>query len=162
MARVNAFPDSMGTRSIMAILPEARIGFKPSKSNRTPSTTARINALINFLLKSRSASAVDVIHPDITKKYRLKLRNITRLVRGQMIMEGVTTNSWSQLSDTEQKYYTLLLEGEVNDSLDLPIYKCKKQWAANLLLQEKMKGERQNKKRRRVIIFKFKFLFFYF
>ncbi|KAI9362657.1 hypothetical protein BD770DRAFT_381499 [Pilaira anomala] len=147
MARVNAIPNYMGTRNIAATLPEARIGFQATGTNRTPSATARIDALISFLLKSRAGSAEE-ISPNVIKTHRLRLRSLTRLVRGQMIMQGVTATSWSELSATEQLYFSLRLEEEVNEGLQLPIYRCNKQWAARLLLQDKMKGERQCKKRR--------------
>ncbi|KAI9326462.1 hypothetical protein BD770DRAFT_416960 [Pilaira anomala] len=147
MARVNAFPNHMGARSIVATLPEALIGFQATRTNRTPSATARIDALISFLLKSRAGSAEE-ISLAVVKTERLQLRSITRLVRGEMIMQGVKATSWGELSAAEQLYYSLRLEEEVNKQLQPPIYKCNKQWAAKLLLQEKMKGERQCKKRR--------------
>ena len=53
----------------------------------------------------------------------------------------------------EYKYY------KINDQqYGFPVYKCNKRWAANLLLQEAMKGERQTARRRLVSIILYLFL----
>ncbi|KAI9327115.1 hypothetical protein BD770DRAFT_404750, partial [Pilaira anomala] len=146
MARVNAFPNHMGARSIVATLPEALISFQATRTNRTPSATARIDALISFLLKSRAGSAEE-ISLAVVKTERLQLRSITRLVRGEMIMQGVKATSWGKLSAVEQLYYSLRFEEEVNKQLQLPIYKCNKQWAAKLLAREDARRDGRSRKK---------------
>ena len=56
---------------------------------------------------------------------------------------------WSGLTPQERVFYSLQLEGDIEE-YGFAIYKCKKQWASNLLLQEAMKGERQTARRRLV------------
>ncbi|KAI9330338.1 hypothetical protein BD770DRAFT_403889 [Pilaira anomala] len=150
MSRINAFPNARGTRSIVATLPDALVGFQPTRTNKTPSATARINALINFLYKQTTGSELDA-SPTVVRIHRLQFRGLTRDVRLQMKKEGANATEWSGLSPEEQVYYSLQLEGVIAE-YGFPIYKCNKRWAANLLLQECMKGERQTKKRRMVII----------
>ena len=77
MARINAFPNARGTRSIVATLSEALVGFRPTRTNRTPCPTTRVNALINYLQKQSTGSEVDA-HPLVITLHRLQFRSMTR------------------------------------------------------------------------------------
>lgn len=149
MARVNAHPDCLGARSIVATLPEARIGFQCTSTNKTPSATARINALINYLWKKIPGNPSTDIDFAKLKEIRLGFRSITRRLRYAMTQEGAVATSWGTLSAQEKTYYALRLEREIFE-YGYAIYKCNKKWAANLLIQECMKAERQGDKRRKV------------
>ncbi|KAI7868365.1 uncharacterized protein EV154DRAFT_488165 [Mucor mucedo] len=134
MARVNAHPDCLGARSSVATLPGARIGFQPTRTNKTPCANARIDALIVYLWKkNHSNSSAEIGHAKC-KEIRLQFRSITRRLRYAMIQE-------------ERTYYALRLESDIFD-YGYQIYKCNKKWAANLLIQDTMKGQRQSERRR--------------
>ncbi|KAL0085808.1 hypothetical protein J3Q64DRAFT_1834309 [Phycomyces blakesleeanus] len=53
-------PDDRGVRHIPATMTEACVGFIPTRTNKTPSATSRINALINFLWKKQQGTDVNV------------------------------------------------------------------------------------------------------
>ncbi|KAI7891039.1 uncharacterized protein EV154DRAFT_481555 [Mucor mucedo] len=147
MARVNAHPDCLGARSIVATLPGARIGFQPTRTNKTPCANARIDALIVYLWKkNHSNSSAEIGHAKC-KEIRLQFRSITRRLRYAMIQEGTVATSWGSLSPQERTYYALRLESDIFD-YGYQIYKCNKKWAANLLIQDTMKGQRQSERRR--------------
>ncbi|KAG2209689.1 hypothetical protein INT47_001835 [Mucor saturninus] len=124
MARANAHPDCLGARSIVATLPGAKIGFQPACTNKTPCANARIDALIAYLWKKNySNSSTEITHAKC-KEIRLQFRSITRRLR-----------------------YAMTQEGDIFD-YGYQIYKCNKKWAANLLIQDTMKGQRQSERRR--------------
>ena len=100
MARVNAFPNARGVRSIVATLPEALVGFQPTRTNKIPSATARINALIKFLLMQTTGSDLEP-SPTVVRVHRLQFRGFTRDVRQNMRKGGATTTGWSGLSSEE-------------------------------------------------------------
>ncbi|KAG2191532.1 hypothetical protein INT47_003619 [Mucor saturninus] len=147
MARVNAHPDCLGARSIVATLPGAKTGFQPTRTNKTPCANARIDALIAYLWKkNHSNSSTEITHAKC-KEIRLQFRSITRRLRYAMTQEGTVATSWGSLSPQERTYYALRLEGDIFD-YGYQIYKCNKKWAANLLIQDTMKGQRQSERRR--------------
>ncbi|KAI7897168.1 uncharacterized protein EV154DRAFT_475493 [Mucor mucedo] len=123
MSRVNAHPDCLGARCIVATLPGARIGFQPTRTNKTPCANARIDALIVYLWKKKhSNSSAEIGHANFA-------------------------TSWGSLSPQGRTYYALRLESDIFD-YGYQIYKCNKKWAANLLIQDTMKGQRQSERRR--------------
>ncbi|KAI7873748.1 uncharacterized protein EV154DRAFT_487067 [Mucor mucedo] len=118
MARVNAHPDCLGARSIVTTLPGAGI----------------------------SNSSAEIGHAKC-KEIRPQFRSITRRLRYAMIQEGTVATSWGSLPPQDRTYYALSLESDIFD-YGYQIYKCNKKWAANLLIQDTMKGQRQSERRR--------------
>lgn len=145
MARAIAFPNARGERDIPAVLEEAKHGFAPTRTNRTPSAIARINALISYLWANNNNG--EQISESKKRFVRLQFRSLTRQCRLNMMQDNVDSTSWSQLSSRQQLYYSLKLEGAITD-FGYPIYRCKRQWCASLLISDAMKGERQTASRR--------------
>jgi hypothetical protein len=140
----------MGERDIPATLGEAQRGFIPSRSNRTPSATVRIDALISYLWKT-SNNGQDI--SDLKKHFdRLQFRALTRECRVNMKQDGIRCSFWGDLSDQQKLYYCLKLEKAIA-TFGYPIFRCRRQWAAGLLLQEAMKSERQTAHRRQIVSF---------
>ncbi|CAO3618592.1 unnamed protein product [Mucor hiemalis] len=142
VARTVADLDSRGCRNIPPVLTEASMGFVARGSNRTPSSSARINALINYLWKrlsdvnrSRNVSEGELNH--IRTRFNDQARNVIVMMRN----DGVTETFWSKIEKRKQLYYAFKLEGEIL-RMGYKIFQCEKQWAAMLLLQERMKGQR--------------------
>ncbi|KAL0086204.1 hypothetical protein J3Q64DRAFT_1698059 [Phycomyces blakesleeanus] len=53
-------PDDRGVRHITVTMNETHMGFIPRGTNKTPSDTARINALINSLWKKQKGTDVNI------------------------------------------------------------------------------------------------------
>ncbi|KAL0086093.1 hypothetical protein F4703DRAFT_1793759 [Phycomyces blakesleeanus] len=53
-------PDDRGVRHITVTMNETHMGFIPRETNKTPSDTARINALINSLWKKQKGTDVNI------------------------------------------------------------------------------------------------------
>lgn len=141
MVNAHCRPNFMGERSIVATLPEARVGFVPTANNRTPSSTARINALINYLWKKKNRTEED-LPMRLVKTHRMQFKALTRQCRAIMKHDGVTAVFWNDMSPQVISYYSSKLESLITD-YGFPIYQCNKRWAATLLLQDAMKAERQ-------------------
>ncbi|OAD75292.1 hypothetical protein PHYBLDRAFT_143550 [Phycomyces blakesleeanus NRRL 1555(-)] len=112
-------PDDRGVRHIPATMTEACVGFIPTRTNKTPSATSRINALINFLWKKQQGTDVNVSAEE------------QKLIRFQFHIQ-------------QKLYYSLRLEELIFLNYQFALHKCRGRWAAALLLQEaKLSGEVQ-------------------
>lgn len=149
MSFLMAHPDDRGVRHIPATISDARIGFLPTKTNKTPSATSRINALINYLWKRKQGSEIDISLPE-QRVIRLQFHAYTRHCRLIMRENGIDETNWGRLSTSQKLYYSLRLEEMIFTKFGYELYECERQWAASLLLQEAMKAERQTEKRRNV------------
>ncbi|GAA5805216.1 hypothetical protein HPULCUR_010730 [Helicostylum pulchrum] len=63
-----------------------------------------------------------------------------------MKQDGYDFTFWNQFPEQLKLQYALKLEGAIQ-GFGYAIYRCKRQWAAGLLLQEAMKSERQAAKK---------------
>ncbi|GAA5797896.1 hypothetical protein HPULCUR_003292 [Helicostylum pulchrum] len=140
---VTAYPNRRSQRDIPATLEQAPRGFTPTGNNRTPSATLRIDSLITYL-----CAGVNRELSETQKKFiRLQFRSLARECRVNMKQNGYDFTFWNQFPEQLKLYYALKLEGAIQ-GFGHAIYRCKRQWAAGLLLQESMKSERQTAKRR--------------
>lgn len=144
-------PDHRGVRHIPPTMKEARMGFIPTKTNRTPCISARINALINYLWKKKNNTERNISKAE-QKLVSLQFHMYTRQCRLIMKSEGINEPNWGKLPAQQKLYYSLRLEELIFSNYHYPIYECVDRWAASLLLQDVMKAERKTDKRRRVCI----------
>lgn len=140
IARTISVPDFGGARDIPFTPAEALVGFQPTSTNKTPSSPARIGALINYLWKRNNNTEVNISEDD--KEFRrLQFRAMARQMRATMTNNGCNATSWREISDREQRYYALKLEQQIGKT-GYNISRCRNRWAANILLQDCMRNER--------------------
>ncbi|KAL0087506.1 hypothetical protein J3Q64DRAFT_1698038 [Phycomyces blakesleeanus] len=138
-------PDDRGVSHIPVTMTQARVDFIPTRTNKTPSATFRINALINFLWKKQRGTDFNVSAEE-QKLIRLQFHMYTRQCRRIMREDGILETNWGKLSSQQKLYYSLRLE-ELILNYQFALHKCRGQRAATLLLQEMMKAEHQTENR---------------
>jgi hypothetical protein len=136
-----ANPDMFGERTIDSILSEAKENFVSKKTNVTPPTILRILALLNLFKKEKGITNLTLHHDLVKQDYKI-LQSLSRTVHGEMLQElnKADNNShyvppWSRIPSSIKIKYCLILERKAW-SVGLPIYRCKKYWAADRLLFE--------------------------
>ena len=69
-----------------------------------------------------------------------------------MVLNGVKNNFWKDVPSQVKLYYAIKVEGVIT-AYGYDIFRCKKQWAARLILQEAMKSDRQVEGRRVTVMY---------
>ncbi|KAL0083273.1 hypothetical protein F4703DRAFT_1794838 [Phycomyces blakesleeanus] len=148
MSYLVSHSDDRSVRHIPATMNEAHMGFIPRRTNKTPSATARINALINYLWKKQKGTDVNISALEqklICLQFHMYIRQCWCIIKD----DGVVEVNWGKLNSQKKLYYSLRLVELIFNNYNFPLYDCQDQWAASLLLQEVMKAERQTEKRRK-------------
>ncbi|KAL0096991.1 hypothetical protein J3Q64DRAFT_1693414 [Phycomyces blakesleeanus] len=123
MAYLVSHPDDRDVRHIPATMNEARMGFIPQGTNKTPSATARINALINYLWKKQKGTDVNISALE-QKLIRLQFHMYTRQCWCIMKDDGVVKVNWGKLNSQKKLYYSLRLEELIFNNYNFPLYEC--------------------------------------
>ncbi|CAO3657311.1 unnamed protein product [Mucor hiemalis] len=123
-------------------------GFVSSRTDNTPSGSARLGALLKLFWEIKTEGSV---YPkENLQADRLSFRQWARQIKALMRNVGVVSNDWrTGITDLQKKYYSFRLEAVISEG-GFPVERCVEQWAARLLLQETVKSERQSEKRRRL------------
>lgn len=118
---------------------------------KTPSMKIRIIAALMDIATEMNAPVVN--HKIASEKFAI-LSELAKQVRMSMLSNKlIDTSNWTKIESNYKLYYCLILEDLANDR-DIPIFRCKDQWAASLLLSQaiKNKSDSDKKKRERNIV----------
>ncbi|KAI8969523.1 hypothetical protein BDB01DRAFT_840178, partial [Pilobolus umbonatus] len=131
--------NKLGDRNIESVTARAREIYLASgeKKKKTPGPTVRIAAAFMDILSSRSYE----LEYSKAKQMYEKVVELSKIVRSNILSNRVLCKKgWTKMRKAYQRYYSLQLETLANDN-NIPLYRCKEQWGANLVMAQTMVRE---------------------